>query len=64
MDYNQVIDSMVTDIMNNSNSEARDTFANIMNNKITDALEAKKQELQQNLYRSPDSAKETADANA
>jgi hypothetical protein len=35
-----------------------------MNNKITDALEAKKQELQQNLYRSPDSAEETADANA
>ena len=50
MDYNQVIDSMVTDIMNNSNSEARDTFANIMNNKITDALEQRKTNIAQNLY--------------
>jgi hypothetical protein len=52
MDFSQVIDSMVTDIMNNSSSEARDKFADVMSAKLTDALDAKKMELQQTLYRS------------
>lgn len=52
MNFNQVIDNMVTDIMNNSSSDARNTFNGIMAAKLTDALDAKKIELQQNLYRS------------
>lgn len=52
MDFSQVIDSMVTDIMNNSSSDARDKFNDIMASKLTDALDAKKVELQQTLYTS------------
>lgn len=52
MDISQVIDNMVTDIMNNSSSDARASFNDIMSAKLTDALDAKKMELQQTLYRS------------
>lgn len=52
MDFSQIIDSMVTDIMNNSSSDARDKFSDIMSAKLTDALDARKIELQQNLYKS------------
>jgi|688.fasta_scaffold06021_15 hypothetical protein len=58
MDFSQVIDTMVTDIMNNSSSDARSKFNDVMASKLTDALDAKKQELQQTLYRSEPAAAE------
>ena len=51
MDTNQVINQMVKDIVAGSAADAQDRFAQVMSAKITDALEQRKTNIAQNLYK-------------
>lgn len=46
----ELIQKLIDDITSDNNSEAGDTFNQIINAKLNDALEGKKQEVAQSIY--------------
>ena len=52
MEQSEIINQMITHIIDDKNTEANDAFQNLISAKINDALEAKKIEVAQSIYNS------------
>jgi hypothetical protein len=50
MDTKELIDQMITDILNGNNVEAKDIFDQAIGLKVSDALDVKKVEVAQAIY--------------
>ena len=50
MEQSEVIAKMVDDILADNNVEAKDTFEELVQARLTDALDAKKKEIAASLY--------------
>jgi len=54
MEQSEIINQMITHIIDNKNTEANDAFQNLISAKLNDALEAKKIEVAQSIYNHQD----------
>jgi len=50
VDTTEIINKMIDDIIDGSNTDAKDGFESALSNKLTDALDARKIELAQAIY--------------
>jgi hypothetical protein len=50
MEHNEAISKMIDDIIAGNNTEAEDSFKNIISSKVSDALDQRKIEVASNIY--------------
>ena len=50
MEHNEAISKMIDDIIAGNNTEAEDSFKNIISSKVSDALDQRKIEVAINIY--------------
>lgn len=56
MEHTEIINQMVNDILNGENVSAQERFEDLVSVKVTSALDTRKQELAQSLYRGSEDA--------
>lgn len=56
MEHTEIINQMVDDILNGESASAQEKFEDLVAVKVTSALDARKQDLAQSLYRGSEDA--------